>query len=81
MTKWGICDVAAAAENLMLAATDRGLATCWLGIMDFEGIRKKFNLPERVETICLVTLGYPKEEIKKRAERKKIGELVHWGKW
>lgn len=84
MTKWGICDAAAAVENLVLAATERGLATCWLGIMDFEGIKKKINLPMDIEPVCLITLGYPASvppSGTSARQRKKIEELVHWGKW
>ena len=81
--KWGIQDAAAAVENLMLAATERGLATCWLGIMDFEGVKRKFGVPRDFEPVCLVTLGYVKPAHSQAAarQRKPIDKLVHWGKW
>ncbi len=79
--KWGIEDAAAAVENLLLAATEMGLGSCWLGIMDFEGVKKRFGLPDEVEPVCLITLGYEKQSPGYRTERKKIEELVHWERW
>jgi len=79
--KWMVSDAAAAVENLLLAATDMGLATCWVGIMDFEGVRNRFGLPEGIVPVCVVTLGYEKEKPKYRTKRKVIAKLVHWNKW
>ena len=79
--KWMISDVAAAVENLLLTATNEGLATCWIGIIDFEGVRKRFGLPERIVPVCVITLGYEKEKPNYRAKRKPIGELIHWERW
>lgn len=79
--KWMICDVAAAVENLLLAATDKGLVSCWIGIMDFQGIVTRFGLPNDAVPICLVTLGYEKQPPQGRAKRKSITELVHWEKY
>jgi nitroreductase len=80
-SKWEISDVAAAVENFMLVAVDKGLSTCWIGIMDFPGVKKRFGLPEEYTPICLVTLGYEKEEPTWKAPRKNISELIHWEKW
>jgi len=79
--KWMISDAAAAVENLMLAAVEKGLVTCWIGIMDFKGVIKRFELPNDVVPVCLVTLGYEKQTPKYRADRKDIDELVHWEKY
>jgi nitroreductase len=79
--KWMISDVAAAVENLILAATNKDLATCWIGIMDFDGVRKRFNLPKDIVPVCVVTLGYEKEKPNFRTKRKPAGELVHWDRW
>jgi len=76
--KWMISDVAAAVENLMLAATSMGLGTCWIGVMDFEGVRKKFKLRDGVVPVCWVTLGYPKDKTESK-HLKPIEELVRWG--
>jgi len=79
--KFMVSDAAAAVENLLLSATEKGLATCWIGIMDFEGVRKRFNVPGNYEPICLVTLGYEAQPPAKKSPRKPISALTHWGKF
>jgi len=79
--KWMISDAAAAVENLMLAAVEKGLSTCWIGIMDFKGVVERFNLPNDIVPVCLVTLGYSKEQGEPRKKRKPVEELIHWGKY
>jgi nitroreductase len=79
--KWMMSDAAAAVENLLLAATSMGLATCWIGIMDFEGVRKRFNLPQEIVPVCIVTLGHEKEKPKFKTPRKPIDELIHRERW
>ncbi len=79
--RWMVSDAAAAVENLLLAATDKGLATCWVGVMDFQGVTKRFGLPKGMVPICLVTLGYAKESPSYRSSRKPIKKLVSWGKY
>ena len=79
--KWMISDTAAAAENLILAAVEKGLSTCWIGIMDFKGVIKRFNLPNDTVPVCLITLGYSKDQGRRGKNRKPIRELIHWGKY
>lgn len=79
--KWMISDTAAAVENLMLAAVEKGLSTCWIGIMDFKEIIRKFGLPDGAVPVCLITLGYEKEAPKYRTDRKDINELIHWERY
>ncbi len=54
--------VSAALENIMLAAWDKGVASCWISApqrMGFgEELRKKYA-PDKGEFVAAVTLGYP----------------------
>ena len=56
--------VAAAIENLLLLAHDRGLAGCWMtSPVDFglgDALRQAFA-PEKGELLAVISLGYPKE--------------------
>lgn len=51
-------DVAIATEHLCLAAAEQGLGTCWVCNFDVPGVAKTLGLPENLEPIALVPLGY-----------------------
>ncbi len=56
--------VAAATENLLLAAWDKGIGSCWMSApqrMGFgEELRARFA-PDKGEFVAAITLGYPDE--------------------
>jgi len=58
--------VAAAIQNLLLAAHAKGLGACWMCAPLFapEAARAALDLPDDWEPQALVTLGYPAEEAK-----------------
>jgi nitroreductase len=59
-------DCSAAAQNILLAAHDKGIGSVWTGIYPIkervEGFRKLLGLPENVIPFCLVPLGYPAKQ-------------------
>lgn len=60
-TKLVVLDVAAAIENLLLAATALGLGSCWIAGFDTAQITQILRLPKEISPISLVTIGYPKK--------------------
>ena len=73
-------DADTAAATLLLAATDKGLATCWVGAFDFPGVEKILKIPKNWKVTALITLGYQKNPPYPQ-KRNKIEKLVHWNKW
>lgn len=60
--KNSVSDAAAAIENLLLAAWDKGLGTCWLtGPLKTRAhmIASFLGIPEDREIVAIVSLGYP----------------------
>lgn len=55
-------DLAAATENILLAAVELGLGAVWMGIAPEEDrmsyIRELFNLPPGVEAFSMLAIGY-----------------------
>jgi len=50
-----------AIEHLILAATGLGLGSCWVGaIADKKAMMALFELPDNVNIVSLVAVGYPK---------------------
>lgn len=77
------CDVdaAIAIDHMTLAAADLGLGTCWICAFDAQIVRDIFKLPEVVEPIALLPLGYPAEpadENRHETQRKPFDEIVFW---
>lgn len=75
---WQI-DCAAAIENMLLAATAMGLAGLWIGDFDARALRALLDIPEGVEIVNIVYLGYPAEE--KAPVTRYKEEAVYWGKY
>ncbi|MDR1455224.1 MAG: nitroreductase family protein [Tannerella sp.] len=54
-------DVAIATEHLCLAAAEQGLGTCWVCHFDAPHCARIFRLPEGLEPVALIPVGYPSE--------------------
>jgi len=57
-----LLDIGIAGEHMVLAATELGLGTCWIGWFRAKAIRKILNIPRGWKVVALLTLGYPREE-------------------
>lgn len=64
-----LIDTSIVVDQMMMQATDLGLGTCWVCMFDPKIAREEFNLPEGVEPISMLTVGYPAEEIADAAKR------------
>ena len=53
--------IGASIQNLLLAAHSHGLGTCWLGeiLCHEDQIRQLLAIPEHLETLAVITLGFP----------------------
>ncbi len=71
----GDIDIAIAVEHLCLAATEQGLATCWVCNFDAALCKEYFGLSENEEPAVLIPLGYAADEQKEK-KRKAMNEIV-----
>ena len=71
----GNIDIAIAVEHLCLAATEQGLATCWVCNFDANLCKEQFCLPENEEPAVIIPLGYAADEMKPKS-RKSIDIIV-----
>ena len=71
----GDIDIAIAVEHLCLAATEQGLATCWVCNFEAASCKKLFGLSEDEEPAVVIPLGYAADETKPKS-RKPIDEIV-----
>jgi nitroreductase len=75
-----LLDIGIAMEHLVLAATDQGLGTCWVGWFDEKKARSALGVPEGIRVVASTPLGYPDEEPEPRP-RKSLGEICRKDQW
>jgi nitroreductase len=78
-----VVDFSAATQNILLAAHGLGLGAVWLGLHPREerknDIRKLFNLPNHIQPLSLIAVGYP-DETKETPDRF-IPNRIHFNAW
>jgi nitroreductase len=73
-------DAAIVMDHLILAATEAGLGTCWIGAFDPDAARDVLELPDNVEPVVFTPLGYPADQPGPK-RRKPLSELVRRERW
>ncbi|NJN46178.1 MAG: 5,6-dimethylbenzimidazole synthase [Candidatus Competibacteraceae bacterium] len=83
-----IFSVCLAVQNLWLAARTEGIGVGWVSILDQKQLAKQLNLPEVVQPVAYLCLGYvsvflsrPELEVKGWRSRLPLQELVHSNSW
>jgi nitroreductase len=85
-----LVDVGISMQQLVLAATNVGLGTCWIGGFDEDKVKKALGIPENIKIVALTPLGYAANTSMKNKlvrstvgadKRKPLEELVHREKW
>ena len=74
-------DACIVATHMMLEATNQGLDNIWIEMFDKNKLKKEFNIPENIEPICLIPLGYKDQTFKGNPlhnNRKELKETVEF---
>ncbi len=75
-----IQNCAAAIENMLLAATDQGLASCWVGAFDEEMVSKVLGAPTDVRPQALIPIGYTDAK-PGELKRNRLVDIVYINSW
>lgn len=70
-------DTAAASENILLAATELGLGSCWVGAFDEAAVRRVLDLPLSWRPVALIAIGRPAETEPHRS-RRPLSAITLW---
>jgi len=73
-------DVTIAMDHLILAATNLGIGTCWIGAFNPDSAREILGLPDDVEPIAFTPLGYTADGPGHKS-RKSLNEIVRYERW
>ena len=78
---WCFNDLAIALEHIVLAATDLGLGTCWMGLMyrDAE-VKELLGISDKLKVVAMTPLGVP-DETPAPKTRKSLDEIVSWERY
>lgn len=82
-TKYYLEDGCAATENILIAAADLGLGTCWVAgdKKDYAGdVSSLLNVPEDLRLVSLISVGWPDEDIQ-QFKKRSTEEVTHWEKF
>lgn len=74
---YSIQDTAAAVENILLTAVDRGLAACWIGAFDDRAVGEAIGVARPITPVAVIPVGHSAESSAKPA-RRPLDELTTW---
>lgn len=60
----GVCDASIVTTHMMLEAASIGVGSTWVMHFDPFAMRKEFNIPDGIEPVALLVMGYPAEDAK-----------------
>ena len=75
----GAVDASIVTTHMMLAAEAQSVGTCWVMHFKPAAVRSEFALPDELEPVALLPMGYPAEDaapIPMHFERKPLNEVV-----
>ena len=58
----GETDAAIVTTHMMLAAWEKGIGSCWVGVFNSEEVKSVLGLPENLMVTALMPMGYPAED-------------------
>lgn len=82
-TKYYLEDGSAATENILLAATDAGLGTCWVA-----GDKKPYagevsnilSVPAKYKLVSLISVGWA-EVMPEQSRNRGVEDVIHWDRF
>ena len=74
---YSLQDATIACAYAMLAVTDLGLGTVWVGAFGDTAVSRAIGLPAEVQPVALLPIGYSAEQ-PAVTSRRPLGDLVHW---
>jgi len=73
---WG--SVSMAIQNMLLTAAALDLGSVVFTNFYPEEVKSLLNIPDRLQVVCILPVGYPNEE-KEPPVRRSLNDFVHWG--
>jgi nitroreductase len=79
-TLYSVQNTSAAVQNLLLAAWEKEIGSCWVGAFNEKLLKDALVIPVNVRPLAIITLGYP-ATIPPKPRRRGLKEVVHMNRW
>ncbi|NJN83829.1 MAG: nitroreductase [Caldilineaceae bacterium] len=77
-TRLAVSDGSRAIQSMILAAWEEGIGSNWAGFMGPEEVKALLDIPDEMDVLGTLPLGYPVEEIGQgKKKRKPLAEVAH----
>jgi nitroreductase len=73
---WFMYDLGIATQSFCLCAHSKGLGTVITGLFDHEKVKKILDIPDEIQVVSLIPVGYP-DQNPKPPQRKEISAFLH----
>jgi nitroreductase len=73
---YAMSDASRAIQSMILAAWADGVGSNWTGFGGIEGVRKELGIPDDLDVLAVMPLGYPKRMVIGKKKRKPFDEMV-----
>lgn len=68
-------------DHLILAATELGLGTCWIGAFDQGKVKDILGIPPEIRVVQLMPVGYPRDPARVTKARLPMDTIVRRERW
>lgn len=77
---WFLYDLGIISQNICLKACELGLGSVIVGSFDHHKAEKFLGVPEGIELVALIPLGYP-DHLPPKTKRRSVDEFVHFDRF
>jgi nitroreductase len=77
-----VSDASRAIQDMILTAWAQGVGSNWVGFGGLEQVSPLLDIPDEIDVLAIIPLGYPVQKIGSGAKKRKpLGEVAHREKW
>lgn len=81
-TRYAISDASRAIQSMILVAWSEGVSSNWVGFLGLSEVNRLLGIPDDLEVLAILPIGYPTQEIGKgRKQRKPLAQVAHQGRF
>lgn len=75
-------DLSIAITEMIGAATAEGLGTCWVAAIDPWEVQKILHIPEHIDVVGIIVVGYALEKLQREEKKRKpLEDIIHYARW